>query len=175
MLERNYIEAIRLKQPIDDGSYLSRLPALRHLVELESLPLTSRVTFLVGENGSGKSTLLEAIAIASGFNAEGGTRNFRFSTARSHSQLYEHLTLVKSKHPRDGFFPTRRELFQCRELHRRNRSRWQLRRRLVTRAIARRELLFADSKPLRRQRAVLARRARGRAEPIAATYADCAA
>ena len=40
------------------------------------------VTFLVGENGSGKSTLLEAIAIAWGFNAEGGTKNFRFSTAK---------------------------------------------------------------------------------------------
>ncbi|MFE8152920.1 AAA family ATPase [Brenneria goodwinii] len=30
------------------------------------------VTFFVGENGSGKSTLLEAIAVAMGFNAEGG-------------------------------------------------------------------------------------------------------
>jgi predicted ATPase len=32
------------------------------------------VTFFVGENGSGKSTLLEAIAVASGFNPEGGTK-----------------------------------------------------------------------------------------------------
>jgi predicted ATPase len=39
------------------------------------------VTFLIGENGSGKSTLLEAIAVARGFNAEGGTKNFRFNTA----------------------------------------------------------------------------------------------
>jgi predicted ATPase len=38
------------------------------------------VTFLVGENGSGKSTLIEAIAVAAGFNAEGGSRNFRFTT-----------------------------------------------------------------------------------------------
>jgi predicted ATPase len=34
----------------------------------------------VGENGTGKSTLLEAIAIAFGFNPEGGTKNFRFSS-----------------------------------------------------------------------------------------------
>jgi predicted ATPase len=38
------------------------------------------VTFLVGENGSGKSTLIEAIAVAVGFNAEGGSRDFHFST-----------------------------------------------------------------------------------------------
>ena len=42
----------------------------------------------MGENGTGKSTLLEAIAAAWGFNPEGGTRNFRFSTARTHAELY---------------------------------------------------------------------------------------
>jgi predicted ATPase len=63
------------------------------------------VTFLVGENGSGKSTLLEAIAVAWGFNPEGGTRNFRFQTRRSHSTLHEYLRLVKKvPRPRDGFF-----------------------------------------------------------------------
>ena len=78
------------------------LPALRHLSSLELHP---SVTFIVGENGSGKSTLLEAVAIAAGFNAEGGTKNFRFHTRRSHSSLHECLTLVKSlKRPRDGFF-----------------------------------------------------------------------
>jgi predicted ATPase len=41
------------------------------------------VTFFVGENGSGKSTLLEAIAVSMGFNAEGGTKNFRFDTRSS--------------------------------------------------------------------------------------------
>ena len=63
------------------------------------------VTFLVGENGTGKSTLLEAIAIALGFNAEGGNRNFRFSTRASHSELYKHLHLVRSyQRPRDSYF-----------------------------------------------------------------------
>jgi predicted ATPase len=46
------------------------------------------VTFVIGENGSGKSTLLEAIAIAWGFNPEGGTKNFRFQTRGSHSSLH---------------------------------------------------------------------------------------
>ncbi len=78
------------------------LPAVKTLHNIEFHP---DVTFLVRENGSGKSTLLEAIAIAWGFNAEGGTRNFRFSTAQAHTQLHEHLRLVRSVHkPRDGFF-----------------------------------------------------------------------
>ena len=60
---------------------------------------------MVGENGSGKSTLLEAIAIAWGFNPEGGSRNFNFGTHRSHSPLSDFLTLIKmGAHPRDGYF-----------------------------------------------------------------------
>ncbi|MEU0543269.1 AAA family ATPase [Nocardia sp. NPDC005978] len=83
-------------------AYPFALPVVRGLVELELHP---RVTFLVGENGSGKSTLLEAIATAWGFNPEGGTRNFNFSTRGSHSELHEYLRLVKAVHkPRDGFF-----------------------------------------------------------------------
>ena len=39
------------------------------------------VTGFLGPNGSGKSTLLEAIAVACGFHAEGGSRNFRFKRA----------------------------------------------------------------------------------------------
>ena len=62
------------------------------------------VTFLVGENGTGKSTLLEAVAVACGFNAEGGTRNFDFSTRATHSPLHEYLTVGRTAYPRDGFF-----------------------------------------------------------------------
>jgi predicted ATPase len=63
------------------------------------------VTFLIGENGSGKSTLLEAIAVAWGFNPEGGSRNFAFSTRASHSNLNEYLRLGRSvRRAGDGFF-----------------------------------------------------------------------
>lgn len=73
--------------------------------ELMSLKLHPSVTFLIGENGSGKSTLLEAIAVAWGFNPEGGTKNFAFSTHTSHSQLHKHLRLSRGiRRPRDGFF-----------------------------------------------------------------------
>src|SRR5687768_4530105 len=63
------------------------------------------MTYLNGENGSGKSTLLEAIAVSLGFNAEGGTRNFRFGTRASHSVLHQYLRIAKGvMKPRDGFF-----------------------------------------------------------------------
>lgn len=78
------------------------LPVVRNLTNIEFHP---SVTFIVGENGTGKSTLLEAIAVASGFNPEGGSRNFNFSTRASHSPLHEVLNLSKGiKRPRDGFF-----------------------------------------------------------------------
>jgi predicted ATPase len=99
--------------------YVQRITLLRERVEsferypfclpaihaLERIELHPRLTFFVGENGSGKSTLLEAIAVSLGFNAEGGTRNFRFETRRSHSALHECLRIAKStRRPRDGFF-----------------------------------------------------------------------
>ena len=63
------------------------------------------MTLFAGENGSGKSTLVEAIAIAAGFNAEGGSRNVTVSTRASHSDLHKHLRLVRgTRRPRTGYF-----------------------------------------------------------------------
>ncbi|HEX7152882.1 MAG TPA: AAA family ATPase [Thermoanaerobaculia bacterium] len=82
--------------------YPFSLPAIQNL---ESLAFDRPVTFLVGENGSGKSTLIEAIAIAWGFNAEGGSTAFRFSTAAAHSELHRHLKLIRGIwQPTDGYF-----------------------------------------------------------------------
>ena len=99
-----YIKSIYLKEKPPEESYLSELPVVKNLLKMKELRFTSDVVFLVGENGTGKSTLLEAIAVSMGFNAEGGTRNFRFSTVDTHSELNEYITLVKGFHPRDGFF-----------------------------------------------------------------------
>jgi predicted ATPase len=86
----------------DFARYPFALPAV---ARLERLAFRQPVTFLVGENGSGKSTLLEAIAVALGFNAEGGSRNFRFGTRASHSDLHAYLRPVRGiTRPRDGFF-----------------------------------------------------------------------
>ena len=56
--------------------------------------------------------MLEAIAAAWGFNPEGGTVNFRFSTRASHWELHTHLRLVKStRRLKDGFFLRAESLF----------------------------------------------------------------
>lgn len=89
---------------LDKASYLNNLPIIKYLGKEGELSLCSNVTFFVGENGTGKSTLLEAIAVAFGFNAEGGSKNFTFSTNATHSELCDHITLAKRAHPRDGFF-----------------------------------------------------------------------
>lgn len=82
--------------------YPFSLPVAQHLTTLEFHP---QVTYLIGDNGAGKSTLLEAIAVASGLNPEGGSRNFNFSTRSSHSRLHQCLRLVKGiRRPRDAYF-----------------------------------------------------------------------
>jgi predicted ATPase len=105
MISDLYVSRIRLNKPADTdcaGSYVFSLPAVRHLGELV---LNKRVTFFAGENGTGKSTLLEAIAVNYGFNPEGGSKNFNFSTKETHSPLHRFITLSKGvRKPQDGFF-----------------------------------------------------------------------
>ena len=88
----------------DDDAYPFNLPVVR---ETRSLKFHPRVTFIVGENGSGKSTLIEALAIAWGFNPEGGSRDHRFATHDSHSVLHRHIRPIRDARkprPHDGFF-----------------------------------------------------------------------
>ncbi|MBS4219973.1 AAA family ATPase [Bacillus sp. FJAT-49711] len=103
-LEDHYLRGIRLDRnsiPSFDN-YPFHLPSIKTLDELAFHP---NVTYFVGENGMGKSTLLEAIAVASGFNPEGGSFNFNFSTYDSHSPLEKYIKLIKGiQRPTDGFF-----------------------------------------------------------------------
>lgn len=98
-----YIDYIDLDwKKVAPGSYLTEIPALRLL---QRLRFRKPVTFFTGENGSGKSTLLEAIAVAYGFNPEGGSLNYGFSTFDDHSALYQALTVGKGRAgERHGFF-----------------------------------------------------------------------
>lgn len=98
-----YIRAVRLmREQMPHGTFPFTLPFIKNMDELSFHP---NITFIVGENGMGKSTLLEAIAIAYGFNPEGGTMNFNFSSYDSHSVLDEHIRLVKgTERARDHFF-----------------------------------------------------------------------
>lgn len=77
---------------VEPDSYLHRIKAL---AKMESLSFDNPVTFFVGENGTGKSTLLEALAVAFGFNPEGGTLNYRFSTYDDVSELSDAIRLSK--------------------------------------------------------------------------------
>lgn len=94
--------ALRREEVPSFREYPFHLPVVAGLDRLEFHP---RVTYIIGENGMGKSTLLEAIAVALGFNPEGGTLNFNFSTAETHSELHEYIRLVRGvRKPRNGFF-----------------------------------------------------------------------
>lgn len=93
---------------IEQHSYLRDIDAIRGLERLE---FTKPVTFFVGENGSGKSTLLEAIAVAYGFNPEGGTKNYVFSTYDSHSKLCNAMRISKGYRKADWGYFLRAESF----------------------------------------------------------------
>ncbi len=109
----DYISQVQFTGGLKNNSYLQALPVVQYLEEVKTLGFSSSVTFFVGENGTGKSTLLEAIAVAFGFNAEGGTRNFRFSTNQTHSELCEYISLVKRSYANDGFFLRAESLYNA--------------------------------------------------------------
>lgn len=104
-----YIDYIDLHwDKVEKRSYLRKIPAIR---DLRKLQFRKPVTYFVGENGSGKSTLLEAIAIAYGFNPEGGSLNYRFSTHDDYSDLCKALTLGRGGRNRNQGFFLRAESF----------------------------------------------------------------
>lgn len=92
-MNQRFIQSISIEwDKIEYGSYLRGIPALQFEDRLE---FTENITFFVGENGTGKSTLLEAIAVAYGFNPEGGSMNYSFSTYDSHSELHNGIRLSR--------------------------------------------------------------------------------
>ncbi|MBR1560602.1 MAG: AAA family ATPase [Clostridia bacterium] len=90
------------------GSYLRDIPALKGF---RRLAFDANVTFFAGENGTGKSTLLEGIAVAYGYNPEGGTKNYHFSTYRDVSELEEAIRLVRGYRQRNSGYFFRAESF----------------------------------------------------------------
>jgi predicted ATPase len=96
-----FLREVRFVDWPEQGGYPFNLPAFQGVTELA---LNNYLTFLVGENGSGKSTFLEALALACGFNAEGGNMGNMFSTAQTESNLYQHLKLAWLPKVTQGFF-----------------------------------------------------------------------
>lgn len=69
------------------------IPAVRQLLD-DGMDL-GKATVLVGANGTGKSTIVEAIAMAYGMNAEGGSSGVRNRTFASESPLHEWIRIVR--------------------------------------------------------------------------------
>jgi predicted ATPase len=110
-----FLKSVRIPLDADAAriGYPWELPAISAIAGSErGLELHNQVTYLIGENGSGKSTLLEAIAVAAGMNAEGGSSNYGFSTRESHSPLGSSTLLVRgARRPRTDFFLRAESLF----------------------------------------------------------------
>jgi predicted ATPase len=96
------VEEHRL-DPAERGTWPATLAPVRQMLD-DGLEL-GPVTILVGDNGAGKSTLVEAIAMAYGINAEGGSTGAMHRTHNSESGLSENLQLVRGAGAsKRGFF-----------------------------------------------------------------------
>ncbi|MBC3186186.1 AAA family ATPase [Corynebacterium sp. zg-331] len=78
-------------------------------VERHPLPLHSPVTFITGENAMGKSTLIEAIAVACGFNIEGGPYGLRGDPSphdadRGESPFQGVASVVRGPRAMEGYY-----------------------------------------------------------------------
>jgi predicted ATPase len=94
----------RASSEADLASWPGSIPAVAQLLR-DGLDLPAGITFLVGENGTGKSTLIEAIAVAFGLAAEGGTPYLQAGTRASESPLHQWIVLERAPGaPRWGFF-----------------------------------------------------------------------
>ena len=93
MNNNNYIQGFRIDWDlIPNYSYIKNIESIN---KIDELIFDSPITFFAGKNGSGKSTLLEAIAESYGFNKEGGSKNYNFSTYDEHSDLTPAITIYK--------------------------------------------------------------------------------
>ena len=88
-MDKQQIPAIRLE------NISKSFGSIRANINVNLSVYRGEILAILGENGSGKSTLLEAIAVAHGFNPEGGTKNYCFSTHDTHSELCNAITIAK--------------------------------------------------------------------------------
>ena len=97
-----FVRGLKLDDGQDKKSYPFSIPAVK---DIKRILFSAPVTFLVGENGSGKSTIVETVAVAAGFNAEGGTKNYNFSTENTTSKLADAATLIRgARREKYGYF-----------------------------------------------------------------------
>jgi predicted ATPase len=94
-----YLRRARVDRPSSGWPF--DLPAVQ---ALPTLRFDAPATFLIGENGIGKSTLIEALALAAGLNAHGGSRNLRTRGHGTESALHERVVLSWTRRPARDFF-----------------------------------------------------------------------
>ena len=99
-----FLQSVSLARQCSEFGYWTNLPFYLDLLSGKEIVFDSSVTFFVGENGCGKSTLIEAIAVAMGYNAEGGSKNFNFSTKNTTSNFCDEIRLVRANYEKDGYF-----------------------------------------------------------------------
>lgn len=100
--EELYLRSVTFDKTADNTTYPYSVPVIQ---ENSNLEFMKPVTIIVGENGIGKSTLIEAIALASGFSPEGGSKNMLVQTANTTSELHKHIKITKGiRRPKDGYF-----------------------------------------------------------------------
>lgn len=112
-----YLREVELRPDpaINWDAYPFSIPAVRDIAQIE---FHADVTLFVGENGSGKSTVLEALAVALGLPAEGGSRNVNRSGQQAVSPLQSALQLNRSyKRPRSMYFLRAESLFNVFTYH----------------------------------------------------------
>lgn len=102
-MNEQFIQTVMIDwHKIKRNSYLRDIKAIKGVNVIE---FQKAITFFVGENGSGKSTVLEAVATAYGFNPEGGTTNYRFSTYESLTELDQAIKVLRGyRKPDWGYF-----------------------------------------------------------------------
>ncbi len=103
---KGYYTAVKILHGSAPISARNRYPLnIPAIANTETLPLDPCISIIIGENGAGKSTLIEAMAVAAGFNAEGGSKNFRFETRSTESVLHEYIEMVRgARKEADGYF-----------------------------------------------------------------------
>lgn len=99
-----FLKGFCLNIPDSEKSYIKDIPLIKLLNNNGPFNFEKPVTFFIGENGSGKSTLLESLAVSLGMNAEGGSRNFNFSTRLTESDLHNYMDIARISYEDDSYF-----------------------------------------------------------------------
>jgi len=102
------LASVKYRRDRDIGGFPFDVPAI---ATMDTLPLDTPVTLLIGENGTGKSTFLEALAIACRLPAVGSARLESDRTLEPQRALARQLGLAWRGRTHRGFFLRAEDFF----------------------------------------------------------------